>query len=272
VAFRKVPETRVLEGIEKVAFVCGCGHSGTTLLARILGAHPQIFVPSNETNAFLDEARMAGRVARLQKNTLASGKAYLVEKTPRHVRRMDFIRAKVPGAKFVIIVRDGRDVTASIAKRTDGDFAAALERWVKDNARVLKERRHKDVHVLRYEDIITDSEGTIRKVCDFLGLPYDEAMLRYHEKPANWFGRKEIRAVGRPGKEHGDLRNWQVNQPIYDGRGRWKTDLPEEFRAKFATGEPREIMSAFGYDLPWPLSVRRTLGRIKRRLLRRRAA
>lgn len=264
-------DRRFLEGIEHVAFVCGCGHSGTTLLARILGAHPQIYVPPNETNAFLDEKRMGDRLDRLRQNTLASGKPYLVEKTPRHLRRMNAIRAGVPGARFVIIVRDGRDVAASIGKREDGDYAGGLARWVKDNARVLKERRSKDVHVLRYEDIVTDAEGTIRKVCRFLGVAYDDQMLRYHERPANWFGRKEVREVGRPGKEHGDLRNWQVNQPIYDGRGRWKKDLPEEFAAQFRAGEPREIMNAFGYDLPWAIGLRRSLGRIKRRLLRRAA-
>lgn len=261
-------ETVYLEGIKRVAFVCGCGHSGTTLLARILGAHSQIFVPSTETNAFLDEARMPERLDRLRKNTLASGKPYLVEKTPRHVRRMTVIRAAVPGAKFVIIVRDGRDVTASLGKRLGGDYAAALERWVKDNTRVLKERKRPDVHLLRYEDLVTDAPGTIRKVCDFLGVPYEESMLHYYEEPANWFGRKNVNAVGRPGREHGDLRNWQVNQPIFDGRGKWKKDLPEQFRASFKSGEAHEVMSALGYDLSWLAGARRALGRLRRRLLR----
>ena len=241
--------------------MCGCGHSGTTLLARILGAHPQIYVPPNETNAFLDEKKMGDRLDRLRQNTLASRKPYLVEKTPRHLRRMNAIRAGVPGAKFVIIVRDGRDVAASIGKREDGDYAGGLARWVKDNARVLKERRSKDVHVLRYEDIVTDAEGTIRKVCRFLGVAYDDQMLRYHERPANWFGRKEVREVGRPGKEHGDLRNWQVNQPIYDGRGQVEKGSARRVRGTIPRGRTarnhecfrlRPAMGDWPQTLAWP--------------------
>lgn len=265
----RVTEPRYLEAIEHVAFVCGCGHSGTTLLARILGAHPEVFVPSNETNAFLTESKMEERLARIERNTLASARPYLVEKTPRHLRKIDLIRALVPGAKFVIIVRDGRDVTASIGKRENGDFAGAISRWVDDNRRVLRERGKADVHIVRYEDIVTRPEATIRKVTAFLGLTFDSKMLRYYEQPTNWFGRAMVRETFRPGREHGDRRNWQVNQPIFDGRGKWKKDLPEAFRARFDKGPPAEVMLSFGYDTPLAFRIDRALRRTARRLLRR---
>ena len=261
-------EARYLEAIEHVAFVCGCGHSGTTLLARILGAHPQVFVPSNETNAFLTESKMQERLERIERNALASGRPYLVEKTPRHLRRMDLIRSLVPGSKFLIIVRDGRDVAASLGKREHGDFNGAISRWVDDNRRALKERGREDVHIVRYEDIVTHPEATVRKVTAFLGLPYDDQMLRYYEQPTNWFGRAMVRENFRPGREHGDRRNWQVNQPIFDGRGKWKKNLPKAFRARFNKGPPAEVMLSFGYDTPLWFRIRRILERMARRLLK----
>jgi hypothetical protein len=155
----------------------------------------------------------------------------------------------VPGAKFVIMVRDGRDVTASLGKRQSGNFAAGLERWVVDTAIAVEERDSPDVLVLTYEALVTDTVGTLQRLCAFLGLPYDEGMLGYHTRPRLWFGRSEIRRTSGVGDAHKDLRNWQVNQPLFDGRGRWRAQLPPEIVSRFSTGRPRVIMDAFGYTL-----------------------
>lgn len=227
------------------AFICGCGHTGTTLVATILSTHSEIFLPLVETGIFIEEnERLARRRLGLLRNAVEeNGKSVLVEKTPRHVRHLDKIRRLAPGARLILMVRDGRDVAASIGKRQGGSFEIGLRRWVRDCALVAAQLSHPDVYLLRYEDLVVDLEAHVAALCLHLGIEYEPAMLDYHKTPHLWFGRKEVRDANT----HEEHRNWQVNQPVFDGRGRWKTDLPAEFVAHFKTGPAAELMRLFGY-------------------------
>jgi hypothetical protein len=169
----------------------------------------------------------------------------LVEKTPRHIRKVDLIREVAPRAKLLIPVRDGRDVAASYAKRFEGGFAEGIQRWISDNRLVLEQRGRRDVLIYRYEDFIEDAERTANDICDFLGIDYDAAMFEYHKQPRNWFGEADVKETGR--REHNAYRNWQVNQPIFDGRGSWRADYSEADMAPLLSGAGLEVMKAFGY-------------------------
>lgn len=235
--------------LEQIAFVCGCGHSGTTLIATILSRHPRIHLPPYETATFLlDEEMAVKRLDRLHDGAIKSGKRILIEKTPRHVHKMEMIRRLVPGARFILLVRDGRDVTASIGNREGGDFQGGLKRWIEDNTFVLEERSKPDVFLMRYEDVITAPRLQIRGLCAYLGVNYSDELLERNEHPTLWFGKTELRLTNGVGVAHDDLRNWQVNQPIFDGRGRWKLELPPAVADEFERGRPLELMRAFGYD------------------------
>jgi hypothetical protein len=166
----------------------------------------------------------------------------LLEKTPRHIRRVGRIRRLVPGARFVMPVRDGRDVVASLAKRL-GDPREALDRWINDNALVLAERGKPDVLIYRYEDLVQDPAKVVEQVCGFLDLSFSSDLLDYHKNPQHWF--KPTDAVVDP--KHVALRNQQVNQPIYDGRGRWKTELGQQELTELTAGRGKSLMQAFGY-------------------------
>jgi hypothetical protein len=135
-----------------------------------------------------------------------------------------------------------------MAHRFNGDFDAALDRWTNDTGICLAQRGRPDVHVVRYEDLIADAEAVLRGVCGFIDIPYTDRLLQYYLEPHLWYGQKEVRQTSGVGKEHNSRRNWQVNQPLFDGRGRWRKDLPSEYLTRFRSGEPRRIMEAFGYD------------------------
>lgn len=233
--------------IERMAFICGCGHSGTTLVATILSQHPRLYVPLYESEAFLDERLVAQRLAKLVAEAHAASKTMIVEKTPRHIRKVDAIRRAVPGARFIVLVRDGRDVTASIAQRYPGNFAHGVARWVFDNGIALSLRQQADALIVRYEDLVVDPGRAVAGICAFLGIAYDASMLNYHREPHLWYGEKEVRRTSGVEAEHESYRNWQVNQPIFDGRGRWRKDLPPEVAAQFERGEAGALMKAFGY-------------------------
>ncbi|HEX4298611.1 MAG TPA: sulfotransferase [Devosia sp.] len=248
----KIMRSLALIGGPRVAFICGCGHSGTTILATILSAHPEIHVPLRESEVFLRRPVNRFRhLLRLRRETSRAGKSYLVEKTPRHIRKLELIRRLVPDARLVILVRDGRDVTSSIGRRENGDLAAGFARWVADTGIAMDQRGKPDSHIVRYEDLVADPGEAIQALCGFLGVPYAATMLDYHAQPRLWYGQKQIErgsGVGTGG-QHEKLRNWQVNQPIFDGRGRWKAELPPDYVARFEQGRAREIMDAFGYAL-----------------------
>lgn len=229
-------------------FICGCGHSGTTLLANMFAAHRGIYIPHFESGMFLLD-NPGPYLRRYYFKTLLRGRRHFAEKTPRHVLHIPKIRRYVPDAKMVLMVRDGRDVAASFLKRY-GELQRGLDRWLDAGKIVLAEREASDTMVLRYEDLVRSPEDRVREVCDFAGLPFRPEMLRYHESKRMWFGGKEMaEGVGANGDEHKKLRNWQVNQPIFDGSGKWKKAFPDGAPDQLTSGLGGELMSAFGYDL-----------------------
>lgn len=125
------------------------------------------------------------------------GKPLVGDKSPGYVREMTRLHACWPEAKFVHLIRDGRDVWLSVAgwkkaDRTLGRFAtwtqdpvATTALWWERSVRLGREAgtslgpiRYLEV---RYEDLVADPARECWALCAFLGLPYDEAMLRFHE-------------------------------------------------------------------------------------------
>jgi Sulfotransferase family len=228
-------------------FICGCGHSGTSLVAAMLAAHPEIHVPLYESEAFLVPDEAPARWARLRAQAAASGRPHFAEKTPRHLLHLDAIRAAVPGARFVILVRDGRDVAASFIKR-HGAAAVGARRWLKENPVARAESGAGDVHILRYEDLIAAPEAALRVLAGFAGFRFAPEMLRYHEAPRLWFGVDRLaKGNGANGLEHRMLRSWQINQPLFDDRGKWRRLLAPEDLAPFEAPEGSALMRFFGY-------------------------
>jgi hypothetical protein len=230
--------------VMRTGFICGCGHSGTTLIATILASHPDVYLPFQETNVFFKWTPLAMfRYWKLKRAALEAGKSVLLEKTPRHIRRVDRIRRLVPGARFVMPVRDGRDVVASLAKRL-GDPRAALDRWISDNALVLAERGEPDVLIYRYEDLVESPARVVEQICGFLDLSFSPDLLDYHKNPQQWFKPAEAEVES----QHVALRNQQVNRPIYDGRGRWRSELGNTELRDLVQGRGAQLMKEFGYE------------------------
>ena len=186
---------------------------------------------------------------KLLHQTSLAAKRNLIEKTPDHIKFTSVIRANIDQPRFIIPVRDGRDVVASLVRRGIR-LENAVNDWIYKNTLALAEAEKEDVLVYRHEDLVRDSETTIRKICAFLDLEYDDQLLDYSSRKRNWFHEKKVRRSEVPpkdGKEHHALRNWQVNQPIFDSSGRWKNELREDDLSKLASGHGRYLMEAFGY-------------------------
>jgi Sulfotransferase family len=232
--------------LKTVCFICGCGHSGTSLIANMLAGHPRVYIPLRETGIFLGSPgeALAG-YQHLAKEAGSAGKDVLLEKTARHIEGLELLRQIVPRAKLLIPVRDGRDVAASIARRIDGGLAEGTQRWIGDNLRVLPERERPGVHVFRYENLIASPQHTLGRICAFLGIEYTAALLDFHQQQRLWFGERDIKLV-QP-TAHEAFRNWQINQQLFDGRGKWRNEYQDEDMFRFREEPARSIMAAFGY-------------------------
>jgi len=215
----------------KPVFIVGCGHSGTSLLLSVLGSHESFYdVPEESYLAFKNESEAHSLLRRFRREAIASGCARWVEKTPKHVRRIQTLLRYRPSGRVIVMLRDGRDVACSIRDRT-GDFENAVERWVNDNRRAEEHLTDRRVKRIKYEDLVQNFEQTARFVCDFISEKYDKSMKYFHKRDMYYYDWRIAKPSGP--EDHERLRNWQVNQPLYDGSGRWKNDMSEAEKIKF---------------------------------------
>ena len=114
------------------------------------------------------------------------GKARWGDKTPLYCLEMETIRRVLPEARFIHLIRDGRDAALSLRKMwfSPGwqiETQAAFWRRCVLAARDVGVGRP-DYLEVRYEDLIQNTRDTLERICAFIDLPYDEAMESYHER------------------------------------------------------------------------------------------
>jgi Sulfotransferase family len=291
--------------------ICGCPRSGTTLLVRIVGAHPLVVAtpethwiprwyrkgfgvgPDGRVTRELADALCAKtKVAKMEltaaeiQELAASGLTYsrfvtelldlyarkqgkqlIANKTPDYVTELPLIHELFPRARIVHIVRDGRDVCLSLlgwersasagelgrrfpTLREDPVVTAALIwRRLVSIGRQDGSRLGADLYYeLRYEALVERPEEECRKLCAFLDIAYDDAMLRFHE--------------GRTREEPGlsAARAWL---PITAGLRDWRTELPGEDVAAFEAAAG-DLLDELGYDRAAPAPKEHARQRVAR--------
>ena len=185
------------------------------------------------------------------------GKPRWGEKTPTYVQKMKLIQRALPEARFVHVIRDGRDVAMSVLDRTVRDLTAAdvARRW-KKKIRKAREDAPSIRHYMevRYEDLILNTEKVLREVAEFSDLPWDDAMLRYYERsperlkemarPLPGNGRAKELSVERRMKTH----EMTTKPPSPDRVARWRTQMSPEQRAEFEA-EAGDLLDELGYPI-----------------------
>ncbi len=95
------------------------------------------------------------------------------------------IKYSLPDARFIYLFRDGRDYACSMRKvgTSSLHIYSIAKEWQKEQQACLQAyfTFRDGVYLLRYEDLVTNPEATLRKVCEFLDEPFNEQMLNYHE-------------------------------------------------------------------------------------------
>jgi 3'(2'),5'-bisphosphate nucleotidase len=92
--------------------------------------------------------------------------------------------------KYIYLYRDGRDVAASFKKAIVGEkhIYHLATQWKEDQRHCLELRKHIEpsrFFSLSYETLISEPEQTVRSLCSFLGISYEEKMLQFYDSAAS---------------------------------------------------------------------------------------
>ncbi|TWJ33047.1 sulfotransferase family protein [Geobacter argillaceus] len=119
-------------------------------------------------------------------------KDILVLKTPQDIKYLEFLLSLYPISKYIHIFRDGRDSACSLVENKSQVFGAiddygelnhlnAFKRWYDWELKIRKLLDEKDKIKIRikYEDLVTKPESTLKVVCDFIGVDFEPEILNY---------------------------------------------------------------------------------------------
>jgi len=123
----------------------------------------------------------------IYRNLNSKGKHRWGDKTPIYIREIKRIHQLFPDSKFIHIIRDGRDVCASLQNvRWWGKYTAKWAYyWQKsvNLGRNAGEKLGTAYYIeVKYEDLVLDTEKILKKICRFIGEEYDERMLSFYKK------------------------------------------------------------------------------------------
>lgn len=148
----------------------------------------------------------------------------LVDKMPLNIFSLPLVRRVFPGAKIIMALRDPRDCTLSCfmqmfepnpsmihfgtPETTAQFYAGVMDCW-------FASREHLGLSYIEsgYEDLTQDPEGAARRLIDFLGLPWDPAVMDFQKKASERvLSTPSYRAVSQPisGKAVARWKNYQA--------------------------------------------------------------
>jgi hypothetical protein len=162
----------------------------------------------------------------------------------------------LPEARFVHLIRDGRDVRLSLrgVSFSPGSVEAAATAW---DVRIAKARAQAQTIPFyleaRYEDLVLEPESTLRRICTFLDLSWDPVMLECHDRAATRLAELQDAVdptTGRVNKGANRQRTHALTSapPRAARVGRWRKELDSAERRRYeAIAGPQ--LRELGYEL-----------------------
>ena len=188
-------------------FVAGLPRTGTTLVERIIASHAAMS-SVGETGAFAAEMSRAIKAGLAQSDPADVGRRYVdsatvfrplqdarfVDKTLQNYLYCGLIHAALPAARIILVQRHPMDACWAIYKaHFQGKFAFSydqieLAEYYLAYRRLSRHWRQtlppEVLLEINYEDIVRDQSAASRRLIGFVGLPWDDEVLRFHESPA----------------------------------------------------------------------------------------
>jgi hypothetical protein len=169
----------------------------------------------------------------------AEGKRIWCEKTPMYIHHMPLLAGSFPQARFLHIIRDGRDCAASFHRRWRFNPVRTISRWKK----VVNAGR-RDGQTLgarywevRYEELTEGPEAAFRDLLAFLGLPYEAAVLRASKSKREDSTASSAR-IERNARRSTDYFDSEMSRKLESVAGRLLTELGYESINKSGDFDP----------------------------------
>ena len=262
-----------LEPLRRIALLCGHPRSGTTLLEQVLDAHSDI-ISAEETKVMHDDAYLPlirdfpegtsilqaldsvppSVIRHARENYFRCtemflrrqiGDHLLVDKNPALNLMIPMVVRVFPEAKFLIALRDPRDVVMScflqaLPPTPIGSAYLSLEGTVNQYANVMGfwlemlPRMGNQWMYVRYEEMVEDLPAVARSVLGFLGVDFEENVLKFYEHARS-------KRVTSPSRD-------DVRKPLYrTAVGRWRNY--QKYLEPYLPALER-FVKAFNYDKP----------------------
>ena len=135
------------------------------------------------------------------------------DKTPSYLVQVPLLKSLFPSAKFIHIIRDVRDQSLSIHKVYMKNIYASAQRWLDGIVRFHEDAKKyapldfMDVH---YEKLVDQPDGTMRSVCNFLGIPYEGQLAELNDR---------LETISGVGTVHSSI--------VRNNYGKWRLELTE---------------------------------------------
>jgi Flp pilus assembly protein TadD len=208
------PIQRARARAPRPVLIVGMPRSGTSLVEQILASHPAVFGAGERGELTRIAHELAGRPALasplltdpapLRRQTVercarryldmlrdAGGDAPVVsDKNPTNFLHLGLAWALLPEARVIHCVRDPRDTGLSCYFHDFGGVLSFVHdlghigAFWRDYRRLMEHWRSVlglPIHDVVYEDLVVDQEAQTRRMLDFLGLPWDDACLRFEK-------------------------------------------------------------------------------------------
>jgi hypothetical protein len=178
------------------------------------------------------------------------------EKSPCNVNAIEHIFHYFPKARFIHMIRDGRDVVCSLRHHPKyrwekgvriptnicNPWSQCVGRWVHDTTNGMKWRHDSRYREIRYEDLVANPEIVARETLNWLHEEWDPSVLAYYETHE---------------ERSSDVANPGVKMPIYKtAKNRWTNEWNAELSAAFSR-DAHALLTELGYapDDAWIASV-----------------
>jgi hypothetical protein len=208
--------------------------------------------PSDIEERVMKDCRNAGDLLRIVMEAVArkQGVERWAESTPKHLLYLPLIKKLIPEALVIHIIRDGRDVTASMQRagrvrplpwdrKRDFLSRAMFWRWLVNRGRLYGRSLGGDYMEVHYEDLVRNPRETVARVGRFIDHDLD-------------YDRIQQVALGAVRKPNSSFRG-DSSETAANSVGRWKRMFtPAQVRdIEWTIGE---LLTETGYTLETPLS------------------
>ncbi|MDF1870345.1 MAG: sulfotransferase [Phycisphaerales bacterium] len=214
---------------ERPVMIAGTPRSGTTLMERVINAHPlgssvgecplmlQMYARTMVGN--LDQEKVdsyAKEYLDLLDKRIGEGPTRIIDKHMGAEKDLGLISCVLPGVRVIQALRDPRDCCLSAYFQNFGnnvsysrDLTTMGRQYVvyREMMEYWKEHLSIPVYVSVYEEFVADPETSTRSLLEFLGIEFDDSTLKFYES-----------------KDHVNTRSsMQVRKPVYKtSTQRWK--------------------------------------------------